>query len=104
MKLIVSRRQPAKYLYFEVFCTLVLSEEESALLRKYGQEKHKIGEITDITRAESIDELVKRPRSECFSDVRKALAWEQKMKDDCASLKQYLEMAASYGGTQEFTF
>jgi hypothetical protein len=105
VKLVVSRKQKQTSLsviHFAVSFKLEVSKEENDLIFKYDQDRD-LGDIPDVWDGRAISVLMKGDEFET-DDLAKALAVEQKVQEDCQRLKEYIETASSYGGTEEFEF
>ncbi len=106
MKLILNRSQKKHAggsFSFVLFSKVEISQEEADLIRKYNQENIILGKIEGIWNGQNIMSLGKGCEIENW-DVMRLIALEERMKEDCEALRNYLTAASLYQGKEEIDF
>ena len=112
MKLNITKNQSGKMfggVSFELTAKVDLSSDESALVKKYKMEEETLVQKemslfgNPFTISIKIGSLVSGETFKC-ENVAQIIETEENLQSACQSFKNYLDAAASFGGTVSYDF
>lgn len=113
MKLVITKNQNKGLMggvSFEIKAQVQLDEEERKLIQHYKLENDTLlskklvnfwGQLTDIEIRVLVKHLITGETYKC-KDLGEVISYTESLKDACAKLKGYIEVARGFGGQEVF--
>lgn len=107
MRLLLKRSQVTqnKRASFQIHCTIELTDHEKEMVRRYGLRSFS-GVWSDDSANDAYVKNALQPDGTLWSarDVFSVMAMEKRLRDACAEMQAYWEVAQSYGGDETVEF